>query len=212
MWRGGSRAARQRLRGAPNRQQAARRVERLWALRRSEWSLFEHGLSLMSNTPLSNSLLRAPIAAILAWLVPGLGHIFLGHKVRGLIFLVVITLTFWTGVAVGGVKCVDPRKPVQQHSNTHSQRGRARSWWFFAQIMNGGYAVATHAVGVRTERASYLSWPSGDIASVYTGVAGLLNLLIILDALVRAEGLALAAARASGPTRSTGPPKGGGST
>ena len=151
-------------------------------------------------------------SAILAWLIPGLGHIFLGHKVRGVIFLVVITLTFWTGVAVGGVKCVDPHKPVQQRSTALQQRGRARSWWFFAQIMNGGYAVATHAVGVRVERASYLSWPSGDIASVYTGVAGLLNLLIILDALVRAEGLAVAVASTSGAARSTGPPKGGGST
>ena len=79
--------------------------------------------------------------------------------------------------------------------------------------MNGGYAVATHAVGVRAaERASYLSWPSGDIASVYTGVAGLLNLLIIIDALVRAEGLAVAIAPSSSKSRSTGPPKGGGST
>ncbi len=167
----------------------------------------------MSNAPLGNSFLRAPIAAILAWLIPGLGHIFLGHRVRGVIFLVVITLTFWTGVAVGGVKCVDPYKPVQQQSTAQQQRGRGRSWWFFAQIMNGGYAVATHAVGARAaERASYLSWPSGDIASVYTGVAGLLNLLIILDALVRAEGLALAVSPTSGKARSTGPPKGGGAT
>ena len=167
---------------------------------------------MMSNVPLGNSFLRAPIAAILAWLIPGLGHIFLGHKVRGVIFLVVITFTFWTGVAVGGVKCVDPYKPVQQHSTAHEQRGRARSWWFFAQIMNGGYAVATHAIGLHAEGASYLSWPSGDIASVYTGVAGLLNLLIIIDALVRAEGLAVAIAPSSSKSRSTGPPKGGGST
>jgi len=166
----------------------------------------------MSKVPLENSLLRAPIAAILAWLIPGLGHIFLGHKVRGVIFLVVITLTFWTGVAVGGVKCVDPHKPLQQQSSTPHHRGRARSWWFFAQIMNGGYAVATHAVGVRSQRVSYLSWPSGDIASVYTGVAGLLNLLIIIDALVRAEGLALATSLTSGTARRRAPPKGGGST
>ncbi len=180
---------------------------------RSGWSLFEHGLILMSKSPLGNSFLRGPIAAILAWLIPGLGHIFLGHKVRGVIFLVVITLTFWTGVAVGGVKCVDPYKPVQQQSTAQQQRGRGRSWWFFAQIMNGGYAVATHAVGVRAaDRATYLSWPSGDIASVYTGVAGLLNLLIIIDALVRAEGLAVATSPTSGTARRAGPPKGGGAT
>ena len=43
----------------------------------------------------SLGLLRVPIAGILAWIVPGLGHIFLGHRGRGLVFLVTITATFW---------------------------------------------------------------------------------------------------------------------
>ena len=82
----------------------------------------------MSNTPLGNSFLRAPIAAILAWLIPGLGHIFLGHKVRGVIFLVVITLTFWTGVAIGGVQgTVDPKE---------------RKLWFIAQLCSAANTLA----------------------------------------------------------------------
>ncbi len=164
----------------------------------------------MSKTAEDNLLFRAPIAIILAWLIPGLGHIFLGHKVRGMIFLVLITFTFWTGVAIGGVKCVDPYKPVQQAPGGLQQPRMARSWWFFAQILNGGYAMTSFTVGNWASGASYLSWPSGDVASVYTGIAGLLNLLIIIDALARAEGLILLTRPGSGASRSTGPPKGGG--
>ena len=122
-----------------------------------------------------------------------------------MIFLVMITLTFWTGVAVGGVKCVDLHKPAQQ-----SAGGDTRSWWFFAQILNGGYAVTSYAVGKWSTEAGYLAWPSGDVASVYTGVAGLLNLLIIIDALSRAEGLPSAPRSRRRPVSSAGPPGTGG--
>lgn len=155
--------------------------------------------------PTDNSLwIRAPVAGILAWMVPGLGHIFLGHKIRGVIFLVFITLTFWTGVAIGGVRCVDQYKQVPRSSSSR-QPPRIRSWWFFAQILNGGYAITTYAVKTRVTEAGYLSWPSGDVASVYTGVAGLLNFLIIMDALARAELLPSPGRRRDLNPRSVGP-------
>ena len=160
-----------------------------WWLRqvwRSRGPVFHDGLKSMTKPTDNSSLIRAPIAVILAWMVPGLGHIFLGHKIRGVIFLVAITVTFWTGVAIGGVRCVDQYKPIAQSSGAR-QPQRARSWWFFAQILNGGYAITTYAAKTQVAKAGYLSWPSGDVASVYTGVAGLLNLLIIMDALARAE-------------------------
>ena len=155
-------------------------------------------------------LLRAPVASALGWLVPGLGHIFLGHKTRGIIFLVTITLTFWTGVAIGGMKTVHPRRPpIEPAPNTN----QTRSWWFYAQMMVGGYAMIAWVGGKNADDFSpagtprYLSWPSGDVASVYTGVAGLLNLLILLDIFARVEGLSPAAAAARGRNRA-GPPKG----
>ena len=55
--------------------------------------------------------------------MPGLGHVFLGHRHRGLIFLVTITATFWTGVAIGGVRgTVNPQD---------------RQLWFVAQLCTG---------------------------------------------------------------------------
>ncbi len=164
----------------------------------------------MGKTVESSSLIRAPIAVVLAWLIPGLGHLFLGHKARGVIFLTFITLTFWTGVAIGGVKCVDPYRPTQQSVGESHQPQMTRSWWFFAQILNGGYAMASFAAGNLASEVGYLSWPSGDLANVYTGVAGLLNLLIIIDALARAEGLPLRRRSASRTAQPTGPPRRGG--
>ncbi|MBI4716929.1 MAG: hypothetical protein HY763_03930 [Planctomycetes bacterium] len=127
-----------------------------------------------------NTALRVPLAGFLAWLVPGMGHLFLGHRARGLVFLVTITATFWTGVAIGGVGgTVHPGE---------------RRLWFMAQLLTGGQSLAAlgmHNSVVRSlpqDRPPYLgSWLSIDVGVHYTGVAGLLNLLVILDALSRAD-------------------------
>jgi len=129
-----------------------------------------------------NGLLTAPIAGFLGWLVPGLGHIYLGHRVRGLVCLVTITVTFWSGVAIGGVQAtVDPQE---------------RTLWFMAQLCTGGNTLAAYglhrvvepqpAAGQRPAAVS-AHWLSSDVGVHYTGVAGLLNLLVILDALGRAD-------------------------
>ena len=134
----------------------------------------------MANQKLT-ALMRMPIAGLLAWLVPGLGHIFLGHRARGILCLVTITVTFWTGVAIGGVReTIDPNE---------------RTLWFIAQLCNAGNTVAGYALhrGVaagesRDDPPSVRGhWASVDVGVHYTGVAGLLNLLVILDAVARAE-------------------------
>ena len=122
---------------------------------------------------------RVPLAGLLAWLVPGLGHIFVGERVRGLIYLITITVTFWGGIAIGGVRdTVDPK---------------GRTTWFMAQTCMGVQGLATYSWAERLRRHPEAG-PGGpahhrsvDTAVVYTGVAGLLNLLAILDALVRAD-------------------------
>jgi hypothetical protein len=128
-----------------------------------------------------NGLLRIPLAGLLTWVVPGLGHLFIGERGRGLVFLVTITATFWAGVAIGGVQnTVDPHK---------------RKLWFVAQLFTGGNTLSAYALNRRVTLASAQSgtasvtghWLPGDIGVHYTGVAGLLNLLVILDAISRAD-------------------------
>jgi len=45
---------------------------------------------------------RIALACVLAWLIPGGGHLYLGKKVKSLVFFVVITLTFFVGLAMDG--------------------------------------------------------------------------------------------------------------
>ncbi len=123
-------------------------------------------------------------SGLLSWILPGLGHLFIGDRTRGIICMVTIVVTFWSGVAIGGVRgTIDPHE---------------RSLWFMAQVCSGGnvgvaYLLrgdapkASRSVSAAQVAAMAGPWASADIGVHYTGVAGLLNLLVILDALGRAE-------------------------
>lgn len=70
----------------------------------------------------SNNRIVAVIVMVLAWAVPGAGHVFIGRVTRGIIIFVTITATFWAGVAMGGVMTVD---------------SRTERWWFAANMCTG---------------------------------------------------------------------------
>lgn len=138
------------------------------------------------------------LAAALAWLVPGLGHWYLGYRDRAVIIFVTVVVTFWGGVALGGVRSTFN---VQENGP-----------WLAAQLCTGPQAIVglMAAKSLRkpppgsTQIDRYeASYPSADIAVVYSGVAGLLNLLVIIDAVARAD-----AGVGASPARS--PPGGGG--
>lgn len=134
---------------------------------------------------------RAPSAVgavICAWLLPGLGHWWVGHRVRGVIIFVVITITFWTGVAVAGVRS--------------AAAPRENGAWVAAQLCMGPQALGAMYVSnelrARPDEQTYKApWPASSIGVVYAGVAGLLNLVVILDVLARVD-----AARATRAARS----------
>ncbi|MCK6457910.1 MAG: hypothetical protein L6Q92_15445 [Phycisphaerae bacterium] len=132
-----------------------------------------------------------PLTAALAWLLPGLGHWYLGHRDRASIFFVTIVVTFWGGVALGGVR-----------STMNVQDNGA---WFAAQLCAGVQSVGalmwSKTIPDRLELTA--TYPTVDIAVVYTGIAGLLNLLVIIDALARAEAV-------NAPDLSSPRPAGGG--
>lgn len=116
------------------------------------------------------------IAGVLAWLVPGAGHLYLGEKPRGLLLCVGVCVTFFLGVLLGGVVMVD----------IHYSKP-----WFLAQILTGAPCI------IATLLQNMLHTEVGvgrgvELGQVYTGVAGMMNLLAVLDALLRGQGLSLA--------------------
>lgn len=131
----------------------------------------------------NGSEVRMTIAGVLTWLVPGAGHLFIGERARGLIIMITIAVTFWGGVAVGGVKkTVDPKD---------------RTLWFLGQICAGGHSLAAFGLGKLVEprdgerKADLEAYGrSEEVAVVYTAICGMLNILVIFDVLVRAEKVA----------------------
>jgi hypothetical protein len=124
------------------------------------------------------------LAAILAWLVPGAGHIYLGRPVRGIVIFITIAATFWGGVAMGGVMTVDPE---------------TERWWFASEMLTGVHGLVawqrTRAVyreigsldplstdAALAAKGIVLVEPTSTVARAYSGIAGLLNILCVFDA------------------------------
>ena len=107
-------------------------------------------------------------AALLAWVVPGLGHLVLGRKAKALLFFVLIVGTFVAGWLMSGCE------------NVYFERGR---WHALVQI---GAGLPAFVIGLgRSSPEPQLTVMSGfEIATLYTMVAGLLNVLVIMDAVL----------------------------
>jgi len=119
---------------------------------------------------------------LLSWLIPGSGHWYLGLRGHFWVYFVSIEATFWLGMLVGGIRStVDPQ---------------ANPAWFFAQICAGLNAVAALILS-NVPSAAPCYGKTLDVAVIYTGVAGLLNVLVVFDAMVRANFAAVPAQQRS---------------
>ena len=170
-----------------------------------------------------NSHIFPLVALVLAWIVPGAGHVYIGRPIRGAIIFVTITAMFWAGVAMGGVMTVDK---VNER------------WWFIADMFTGVHGLiawrnsdrvfkkmdahldkdpdyqerlrtlprnrngAVSPAALLALKQQFYSKllsdklffnnvlalvpPTETIARAYAGVAGLMNLLCIFDALLLA--------------------------
>ena len=105
------------------------------------------------------------IVGLMGGFVPGAGHLVLKEKKHALIIFTTIALTFATGLYIGSVGIINPvgAKP-----------------WYVAQIMNSP-AVAFLGQLTRTGDYPVFGRPN-EIGQIYTSIAGLLNLLCIVNA------------------------------
>lgn len=135
------------------------------------------------SRPANESLAEAwnPTAALAAWLVPGLGHYLLGQRKRGVILCVSIGLLWLGGVLIGGVSALDR----QEHR-----------YWFLGQMLVApSVAVSYYQGHLKTYAGAHLPGPqnqyqpsygrANEQGVLYTALAGLLNLLAIIDVLYR---------------------------
>ncbi len=153
--------------------------------------------------------LRNPwVAGLLAWALPGMGHIYQGRTGKGILFFVCILGTFFYGMYVGGGKVVYAATDWEQQYR----------WQYLCQLgvglpsapmliqrerveddkdplFNGFMAPPRLAVPPSTDDSGNTAqqpnelakWiidnhPFFELGTVYTVVAGLLNVLVICDA------------------------------
>ena len=110
------------------------------------------------------------VVGLLAWLVPGAGHLMIGKKRHAAVICVTIALTLGAGLYIGSIGVINPTgaKP-----------------WYVAQVMN---TPAVAALGHVTRQGEYPVYGRpNEIGQIYTSIAGLLNLLCIVNAVYLAH-------------------------
>ena len=107
------------------------------------------------------------LLCLASWAIPGAGHLWLGRRAKGLVFLVALPVMFAIGLAI---------------------RGRLFPFDFSDPLV-GLEALADLGIGVPYIIASALGYGAGDVRAVtyeygnaFLIVAGLLNLLVVIDA------------------------------
>ena len=107
------------------------------------------------------------LLCLASWVIPGAGHLWLGRRTKGLIFLVAIPLMFWIGLSINGrLAPFDLSEPLV-----------------------GLAAFADLGIGLPYFLAKLFNYGIGDVRAVtyeygnaFLIVSGLLNLLVVIDA------------------------------
>ena len=107
------------------------------------------------------------LLCLAAWAIPGVGHLRQQRRVKGLIFLIVLPLMFAVGLALRGrLFPIEPSQPLVALA-----------------------AIANIGIGVVYFVARAFGYGAGNVVSVtyeygnaFLIVAGLLNLLVVIDA------------------------------
>lgn len=129
----------------------------------------------------SRALTPPPLVALLGWLIPGAGYWVLGDRRRALTVGITILALFFLGVLIGGVRVIEAPPSAGQFM----QRP-----WFIGQALAGPIGLVGAWISNLLSAGRYaLVIPHSRVAEIgtlYTAVAGMLNLMAIIDAAHRA--------------------------
>jgi hypothetical protein len=132
---------------------------------------------------------RTALAVILAWLVPGLGHVVLGRLRRGLIFGAIIWSAFALGLAHDGRLALrDARQPFLTTLQLVANLGVGPADLVARMVVYRGavYTLPPDAAlgGARRAREVFRQRARSGVSiygTAYLWTAGLMNLLLLFD-------------------------------
>lgn len=160
--------------------------------------------------PIEVDLKNPGLAALLAWLVPGLGHLYQRRTGKGLLFMICILGTFIYGFYLGGGRVVYasspsmltrwqyfcqlgvglPALPALLQRNHVKQDADAEDTWrdiMRPPVMTRQFTSTDKSDNVVTHPDELSKWHHDladqfELGTVFTVIAGLLNVLVIYDA------------------------------
>lgn len=109
------------------------------------------------------------LTGVCAWWIPGAGHWLIGERKRAAIIFISLVFAFTFGIYVGSIAAIEVKSP-----------------WFYAQIFFSpvvGYIA--HLSGSVFHLDSF--GRPREIGEIYTGIAGMMNLLCIVNAVYMAH-------------------------
>jgi TM2 domain-containing membrane protein YozV len=114
----------------------------------------------------------SPVAALaLGWAIPGAGHAYAGKWGKAVLFFVCITGLLAAGMIMSGGTILLPDR-----------------LWYAAQVCAGGPAIALTALSKHlAPNPAVIDWANRlhETGTLYTAVAGFLNLLVMMDAYIK---------------------------
>lgn len=130
-------------------------------------------MSATTTAPVQAAPIRSPwLTVLIAWLVPGAGHLFVGKRIRGLIIFATVLLAFVIGVLLHG-PFFDTTVAGDMLSRVIAYGGK------LADVSTGLlYFVAVLAGYAPPDVAGH----DADYGSKFIVAAGLINILAMIDA------------------------------
>jgi hypothetical protein len=120
--------------------------------------------------PARINIMSLLLIGLLAWFIPGAGHWVLRERKRAIIIFVTISLLFTFGIYAGSIGVIDPVR---------------ERLWYSAQMLN---SPLVGILGQMTIISNYESFGRpNEVGQIYTGIAGLLNLFCIINAIYLAD-------------------------
>lgn len=159
---------------------------------------------------LSQSRVPVPIVAAAGWVVPGGGYWLIGQRARGTTIGVTIIALFLLGLLISGVRVIEVPgydgygAQIRIGSDGRRVSGVSEGgWaltsgglisevlnkpWFVPQLLAGPITLISSGFSVQAANhgASRVHARLAEIGTLYTAIAGMLNLLAIIDSAHRA--------------------------
>lgn len=126
----------------------------------------------MTRHSKENKVIFLITVGLIGWVVPGGGHFMIKETKRSLIIFTTIALTFLVGLYAGSIGVINP---VDSKA------------WYCAQLMNSPLVAALGRITASAPERYRVFGRPNEIGQIYTSIAGLLNLLCIVNAVYMAH-------------------------